>query len=142
MAFREKLAWTLLTTNAVGYAVYLYIVAGITTALGWDAPVRAIIPALIGMIVWETILAIVGASAAALSAPKESYAPADERDRAVARHAAARAYGLLSTGIGVTIVLVLIGMSLFKIVNLLLGLLVLAEILRYGGEAWHYRKGY
>lgn len=141
MAFREKLAWALLTTTAGGYAIYLYLLSQITSAIGWDGPVQAIVPALIGMIVLMTILAIIGASAAAISAPRDSYAAADERDRAVNRHASTRAYTFLSGGIGLTITLMLFNLSLFKVVNLLVSLLVIAEIVRYAGEAWHYRRG-
>lgn len=141
MAFREKLAWVLLATTAVGYAIYVVIVSHIAGKTGWDSPVVAIVPALIGMIVWMTIVAVAGSITAAVSAPQDSYAPADERDRDVSRRASARAYPFLSAGIGLTIALMLFDMGLFKTMNLLVSVLVLAEIVRYAGEAWHYRRG-
>lgn len=141
MAFREKLAWALLATTAGGYAIYLYLLAGVTGRLGWDGPVWAIVPPLIGMGVLMAVLATIGAGGAAISAPRDATSPADERDRAVARTAQAYAYWVLTSGIGVTVALMLADITRFQIANLLVSVLVVAEIVRYGSEAWHYRLG-
>lgn len=141
MAFREKLAWALLATMIGGYAVYWWTVLDITAEAGWRAPLWALIPPLIGMCIWITLLAIVGAGAAALSAPRDSYAPADERDRSVARIASARAYGFITIGLGAIIVLAFLDLSTFQLVHVLVSLLVGAEVVRYAGEAWQYRWG-
>ncbi|WNO54890.1 hypothetical protein [Stakelama saccharophila] len=142
MAFREKLAWALLATTAGGYAIYCYLLAGVTGRNGWDGPVWSIVPPLIGMGVLMALLATIGAGGAAISAPRDATAPPDERDRLVARTAQAHAYWVLTSGIGVTVALMLAGISLFQITNLLVSILVIAEIVRYASEAWHYRRGW
>ncbi|WP_208402819.1 DUF2178 domain-containing protein [Sphingomonas japonica] len=141
MAFREKLAWALLATTIGGYVVYWSAVRAITGDAGWDAPIWMLVPPLIGLCVLTTLLAIVGAGAAALSAPKESYAPADERDRDIARGASARAYSVVTIGLGAVIVLTFANLSLLQLVHALVSLLILSEGVRYASEAWSYRRG-
>ncbi|RHW18088.1 DUF2178 domain-containing protein [Sphingomonas gilva] len=142
MAFREKLAWALLATAIGGFAVYCYVVDAIVGEIGWRGPVWSLVPPLIGMCVLATILAIIGSIAAALSAPKESYAPADERDRTIAARASTRAYGVITIGLGAIITVTFAGLSQFQLVHALVCLLVCAEIVRYAGEAIAYRRGF
>lgn len=141
MAFREKLAWALLATSVAGFAGYWFVVDRIVEEAGWRGPIWALVPPLIGMCILTTILAIIGAGAAALSAPKESYAPADERDRAIAMRASMRAYGIISIGLGAIITVSFAGFSQFQLVHALVCLLLIAEIVRYAGEAIAYRRG-
>lgn len=141
MAFREKLAWALLATTITGYAVYWSAVEAIAGELGWRAPVWSLVPPLIGMCVLVTILAIVGASAAALSAPKESYAAADERDRDIARVASSRAYGVVTIGVGAVATLTFLNLSMLQVVHALVTVVTLSELVRYASEAWSYRRG-
>jgi hypothetical protein len=141
MAFREKLAWALLATAVAGFAGYWFVVSAIVEDAGWRGPIWALVPPLIGMCILTTILAIIGAGAAAMSAPRESYAPADERDRAIAMLASMRAYGLLTIGLGAIITISFFGLSQFQLVHALVCLLLTAEIVRYAGEAIAYRRG-
>ncbi|WP_284054058.1 hypothetical protein [Stakelama marina] len=141
MAFREKLAWALLATTVGGYAVYLLMLRSVTSSAGWDAPVEALVPALIGMTILMIVLAIVGAIVATVSAPQEAGA-SDERDLAIRRIGRSRAYGVMISGVCGIIILAVSGSNMFQAANALVSILAIAEIVRYGSEAWNYRRGY
>lgn len=141
MAFREKLASTLLATTLAGFAVYLYVIFAIARRGGWAIPVHAIVPALIGMGVLTAILSAIGATIVAVRASADADAPADERDRLVARTASARAYGVVVIGLAGTVGAMLLGVGAFPVASLLVGILVVGEATRYASEAWLYRRG-
>jgi len=141
MSFREKVAWVLLAAVLMGLAVYLYVVLGIASVSGWDAPVWAIVPGLIAMGLLTAILAAIGAAVTATRSREDAHAPADERDRSIARLAAARSYSMIVPGLAGIVTAMLLGATLFQVANLLVALFLASEAIRYASEAIAYRRG-
>ena len=140
MAFREKIAWLSLATMLAAYGVYFGIV-GPAARFGEDRMVDIIWS--FGLVAAAHAIAmIVGAVAIALMATKEASAPADERDRAIARRGGTIGYYVLIVGT------ILVGVVMpftdppWRIVNAALLAIVLAEVTHQAVVVWSYRRGW
>ena len=140
MAFREKIAWLSLATILVAYGVYFGIV-GPAAGFGrerlldilWSfGPVAAV----------HGVAMIVGSVAIAIASHKEADAPADERDRAIARRGAAISYYVLLTGTLLVGVVMPFSEPPWKIINAALAAVVLAETVGYAVILTSYRRGW
>jgi hypothetical protein len=138
MAYREKLAWVQFTAMALPYAVYFTLVA-----------TRPPEPRLIDMLwlfgaaaIVHALLAGFGSLAIRVQAGTEGRAPADERDRAIARRGRSIAYIVLLVG------MMLVGVAMpfteppAKIVNTGLLAIVIAELVNGGVVLLSYRRGW
>lgn len=140
MAFREKIAWLCLTAMVLAYGAYFTLAAQLA-AQGVDRTPAFI--ALLGVVLGAQALVVIVASIAmALQSRREAQAPADERDRAIARRGAASAYYVLLIG------MILVGCVMpfrdrgWVIINAALFMLALAEIVRYAIIVASYRRGW
>lgn len=140
MPFREKLAWLSLGAMVVAYGAYFAVAAQLARS-GAATPMTYL--ALLGAVLGAQALVVIVVSVAlAIQSGRDSRAPADERDRAIARRGAALAYFVLLVG------MVLVGCVLpfsargWAIINAGLLALVLAEVVRYGAIVWSYRRGW
>lgn len=140
MAFREKIAWLTLVTMLVAYGVYFGVV-GPAAGFGRAHMVNIIWSFGIVAAVQAVIMAV-GAIAIAVTATKEAQAPADERDRAIARRGATIGYYVLIVGMIVVGVVMPFSEPPWKIVNAALLAIVLAEAAHQAVVLLGYRRGW
>jgi hypothetical protein len=140
MAFREKTAWLTLATMFVAYSIY-FILIGAAARNG--EPQLTTIISTFGMIaVAQIIVVIAGSVVLAVTSTKEARAPADERDRAIARRGASFGYYFLLVGVIVVGVVMPFASTPWKIINAALAAIVLAEIVRNAAVLLSYRRGW
>lgn len=140
MAFREKIAWLSLVTMLVAYGAYFGIVG---PAAGFGSRHMADIIWSFGPVAAaHGVAMIIGAIAIAVAATREANAPADERDRAIARRGGTVGYYVLIVGT------ILVGVVMpftdppWRIVNAALLVIVLAEVTHQAMVVWSYRRGW
>jgi len=139
IAFREKIAWLSLLSMIVAYSVYFAMAAA---AMRHGATTLRLIGYLAAVLVVQAIVVAAASVAIALASGAEARAPADERDRAIARRGAAAAYFVLMIG------MILVGCVMpfsdrgWTIVNAALFALLAAEVVRYGIIVASYRRGW
>ena len=140
MAFREKLAWVSFLAMLIPYAVYFGIL-GPSVNFGEDRMLD-ILWTFGPVAVAHGLGVIIGRIVLSMMSPEDARAPADERDRAIARRALTIAYYVLIAGF----VLVGVGMPFseppWKIVNIALLAIVLAEFVGQIIALISYRRGW
>lgn len=138
MAYREKLAALNLAAMALVYSVYFTLSAmrppvprliDMLWLFGIAAPVHAMLYGLIGYAIKR-------------HAGKEGSAPADERDRAIARRGRSIAYLVLLGGTILTGVAMPFSEAPGRIVDTTLLAIVLAELVNQGVVLASYRRGW
>ncbi len=140
MAFREKIAWLTLVTMLAAYGFYF----------GWAGPRIGFGEVRMLDIVWtfgpvaavHALAVIVGSILIAVTAAREANAPADERDRAIARRGSTIGYYVLLTGMILVGVVMPFTEPAWKIVNTALLAIVIAETVRDGVIVLSYRRGW
>lgn len=140
MAFREKIAWLTLATMAVAYGAYFGII-GPAAGFG-EARMVDIIWSFGLVAAAQAVAMIAGAILLAVLARREAQAPADERDRAIARRGATIGYYVLIVGIILVGVVMPFSSPPWKIVNAALAAIVLAEAVHQGVVLLSYRRGW
>src|SRR4051812_13178659 len=94
-AFREKIAWLSLAGMIIAYSVYFTLAA---RGIAHGAGTGELLGCLAGVLLVQMLVVIAGSIAIALQSGSEARAPADERDRAIARRGASAAYFVLMIG--------------------------------------------
>ena len=140
MAFKEKIEWVTLATMVVAYGTYFALLA--TAARNGAPPVMDMLIWFGGITVAQVIAIAVLSSILAIMAHREANAPADERDRAIARRAGNIAYYVLMVGMILVGVVMPFSEPNWKIINAALLALVVAEATRYVLVILSYRRGW
>ena len=140
MAFREKIAWLTLGTMLIAYGIYFGIV-GPAARFG-ENRMLDIIWSFGPVAAAHGVAMIVGATLIAILSRKEASAPADERDRAIARRGATIGYYVLIVGMIVVGVVMPFSEPPWKIVNTALLAIVLAETVHSAVVLLSYRRGW
>lgn len=152
MSYRERSAWISLVTT-LGVWGWYFVVLARSFARG-EADGARFVGLFIGCVVAIVALSIVLAIADAVRAPKESEAPADERERLIALRATGMAFPVLSvlvlTVAAASPILAGLGPSIFAddplgevtllTANGVLLAVVVAEVVRSGGQILLYRR--
>ncbi|QIG81229.1 hypothetical protein [Stakelama tenebrarum] len=141
MPFREKEAWLALAGMVLGYGGYFTVVA-MTQGQPPENP--------LSFVIWFAIATVVrvaiefgGRAVFATRSPGEARARPDERDRAIAQHGLAVAYGVMMLALIVVGVLMPLSVTdSWHIANTGLFGLVLAEITRCAVVVADYRRGW
>lgn len=140
MAFREKTAWLTLASMVVAYTIYFAMIGRVAEH---GSPHLLDIIWVFGPIAAaQAVVVIIGSIALAVQAGGEARAPADERDRAIARRAANIAYYVLLVGMILVGVVMPFTDTPFKTVNAALLAIVLAEGIRNAIVLLSYRRGW
>lgn len=140
MAFREKSAWLTLVTMVVAYTIYFTMIG--LAARGGEPHLLDIIWIFGPIAATQGLAVIAGSIFLALQSRGEARAPADERDRAIARRAANIAYYVLLVGMILVGVVMPFTDTPFRTVNAALLAIVLAEATRYAFVLLSYRRGW
>jgi len=140
MVFREKIAWLSLAAMIVAYGIY-FPLAEQAAARG-EATTPHLLVLLGGVLTVQALVVIVASIAMAIQSGRDANAPADERDRLIARRGAAIAYFVLMVGmVSVGCVMPFYDQG-WEIINAALFALVIAEIVRYVVIVLSYRRGW
>jgi hypothetical protein len=140
MAFREKIAWLTLVTMVVAYGIYFGIV-GPAARFG-EGRMLDIIWSFGLIATAHAIAMIVGSILIAILSRKEASAPADERDRAIARRGGTIGYYVLMAGTILVGVVMPFSEPPWKIVNTALLAIVIAGVACQVVILWSYRRGW
>jgi hypothetical protein len=132
MLFREKIHWAAFVGLGGAFSWYFlsYPWAGIGAAAGKLVPVAIII----------ILLMSVTAAYLAIRYPKDAHLKEDERERAIHLRGTHAAYYPLVLGVYALLVAVFWGFSGAALLNLLLAIVVFAELVRVGAQLWLYRR--
>lgn len=138
MSFREKIHWAAFVGLAGAFGWYF-----LTYPWEWVGT-RAGIAAVAGMLVPVTIIIIalmsVTAAWLAIRYPKEAHLKEDERERSIHLRGTHAAYYPLVLGSYAVLIAVFRGWSGAMLLNLLLAVVVSAELVRVGSQLWFYRR--
>jgi hypothetical protein len=140
MSFREKIAWLALGGILVAFGPYFAALALFGTQPFTTA--RAGIGTLLGIVTLLVVAMIALSILIALTNLRDAQTPSDERDRAIARRAAARAYPVLLAGCFAGLATLFVGAGQGMLVNTLLAAITVAEVTRCGGEILGYRRAH
>ena len=140
MPFREKTAWLTLTTMIAAYALYFYLIGD--PAHHGRPPLLDIILIFGAIAVGQALVVIVGSILLAVSSLGDARAPADERDRAIARRGASTGYYVLLIAVTLTGVVLPFSQAPWKVVNATLAAIVVAEVTRNAVVLLSYRRGW
>lgn len=140
MAFREKIHWAAFIGLAGAFGWYFI-------AYPWAiVGTRAGVAAVAGMLVPVTIIIIavmsVVAAYLAIRYPKEANLKEDERERDIHVRGTHAAYYPLVLGVYAAIIAIFNRIEGAALLNLLLAIVVSAELVRVGWQLWLYRRGY
>jgi formate-dependent nitrite reductase membrane component NrfD len=140
MSFREKTAWLALAAMALAYGAYF-----VAIELNQPYDARSML-LFLGLFAAASVLRLViefgGRLVLVRQAPEDARAPADERDRAIARRSASVAYWALMIGMINVGIVMPFSEGGWAIVNAALFALVAAELIRYGVMVYGYRRGW
>jgi hypothetical protein len=75
-----------------------------------------------------------------LHAPKDAKTPKDEREHSIELHAFRPAYYVLLAGALLSIITLRLADSVLARAHVVLGVVCIAELVRYGTQLYHYRK--
>ena len=143
MSFHEKSRWIALGANLLVWGWYFVTLARILTG---DIHARiedqsGLLGMMVPVILAITIIHIVGHAIVAALKPGEARTSLDERERAIARHAAAIGYNVLCVGIALALGATLYYWTAFVAINAVMLAFIIAESVRYGVEIAQYRGG-
>lgn len=138
MSFREKLHWAAFVGIAGAFGWYFL-------TFPWDmVATRAGIGAAAGMLVPVTliIVALMSVTAAwlAIRYPKDAHLKEDEREQHIHLRGTFAAYYPLVLGSYAVLVAIFWGWNGAMLLNLLLAVIVSAELVRVGWQLWLYRR--
>ena len=140
MSFREKIAWLSLIAKVAAYGAYFTLVSPAFLRNG--ASTGYFLALLGGILTVQAVMVTIASIVLAIQTGRDANAPADERERAIARRGAAIAYFVLMVGIIVVGCVMPFSKSGWQIVNAALLALVASEIIRYGVIVVSYRRGW
>jgi hypothetical protein len=139
MSFQEKSRWIALTANLIAWGWYFFTLSRLPAGLPDE---RGLLGMMVPVIVAITIINIVGHVIVAVLKPSEAKTELDEREKAIARRAAAIGYTVLCIGIAVALGATLWFWTVFYAVNAVMFAFILAECVRYGVEIAGFRRGF
>ena len=139
MSFREKMHWVafLGIAGAFGWYFITFPWAIIETRIAIGAVAGMLVPVTIIII---AIMSIV-ATFLAIRFPREAHLKEDERERDIHRRGTHAAYYPLVIGVYMILTAIFWGFEGAALLNLVLGIVVCAELVRVGAQLWLYRKG-
>lgn len=140
MSFREKMHWVALVSLILGFGWYFlsYPWEVANTKMGMLTSVWMLIPTTIIFLVPM----IAGTAWFAARSPKEVYLKEDERESIIHLRGTRAAYYPLVLGVWANVFALINGLSFGWSVNILMGTLVTAELIRVGSQLYYYRRGY
>ncbi|HEV3061774.1 MAG TPA: hypothetical protein VGY48_26215 [Vicinamibacterales bacterium] len=138
MSFREKSAWISFVSILLVFGAYFWNVARVLGGrVGQDAAYGISIGLLIAFVLLEIVLHI----AVAIQAPDEARAPRDERERLIEMRATRVAFQVLVVGALAGVGTLHVTRSAWVMSQVVLLAVVVAELVKFGGQIFYFRRG-
>jgi hypothetical protein len=140
MSFREKIHWVAFVALLLAFGWYFisYPWPIMDTQEGVGAVAAMLFPVAVFIIGLMSILT----AAVAIRSPKEANLKEDERERIIHLKGTHMAYYPLVLGVWGNLFAIFYHISAAGRLNLLIATVVLAELVRVGGQLYYYRRGY
>jgi len=138
MPFREKIAWISLVATLVVYGGYF---VSLTVSWGGEGWISDSFGLLVGTTVLFVVVMIALTVVAAVLAPADAAAPADEREKLISLKASQFPYFALSSGAFTTIVALFVGTDRFFAANFLFLSMIVAEVAKDAAQIFYFRRG-
>ena len=140
MSFREKLYWARLSVTILCWGYYFISFGLAVQGAALDVPAYQALFFKMGML---SVFLSLGVAATLVAYDRKS-APRteDERDRAIEQHSARISYYILILGCFLVLSLLFSGFDGFMTFNVLLAVVVIAELIRASLNLVGYRRGY
>jgi hypothetical protein len=138
MSFRETLHWAAFVgiIGAFGWYCVSYPWAMIDTPAGIDAIAAMLVPVTIIIIA----LMVITATYLGIRYPREAHLKEDERERHIHLRGTHAAYYPLVLGSYAVLIAIFRGFSGAALLNLVLAVVISAELVRVGRQLWLYRR--
>jgi hypothetical protein len=138
MSFREKSAWISFLSIFVIFGIYFWHVLEVEAGRADPhATGRLFFTLLIVLVVVEVVLHVLVAA----QSPKEARTPKDERERLIDLKATRIAFFVLLIGALLAIATIHHGADRVELAHCVLFAVVVAELVRFGGQIVFYRRG-
>ena len=138
MSFREKSAWVSFATILVVFGAYFW---NVIRVLGGQVEFRAAYALSVALLVAFVVLEIVLHIVLAIQAPKEALAPRDERERLIEMRATRVAFQVLVVGALAGVGMLHVTTSAWRMAQVVLLAVVVAELVKFGGQILYVRRG-
>jgi hypothetical protein len=138
MSFREKSAWISFVSILLVFGAYFWNVGRV---LAGRVGQRSAYGVSIGLLVAFVLLEIVLHIAVAAQAPDEARAPRDERERLIEMKATRVAFQVLVVGALAGVGTLHVTRSAWVMSQVVLLAVVVAELVRFGGQILYFRRG-
>jgi hypothetical protein len=135
MSLQERSAWINLVCLLGVYGAY-----GVWAAAAPRTP-GAVVAGVIGAAIGVAVAAIALNIMSAILSRREDRVRPDERDRVIAWRARGFAYLVVISAVGVSPALYFFHPDAIGLANAVLGVMVAAEVARYGAQVFLYRRG-
>ena len=138
MSFREKSAWVSFITILLVFGAYFWTVSQemhgeIANATAFNVEIAL----LVAFVLIEIVLHV----ALAMQAPNEARAPRDEREQLIEMKATRVAFQVLVIGALACVGLLHVTRSAWAITQHVLLAVVVAQLVRFGGQILYFRRG-
>lgn len=138
MSFREKSAWISFVTILVVFGAYFWTIRSV---LRGDIGYEAAFPVEVGLIVAFVLIEIALHIALAMQSPSEARAPRDEREQLIEMRATRVAFQVLVVGALAGVGLMHMTRSVWAMGQHMLLAVVVAQLVRFGGQILYFRRG-
>lgn len=138
MSFREKSAWISFVTILLVFGAYFW---NVSQALHGEVTYDTAFKVELGLVAAFVLIEIVLHIALAMQAPNEARAPRDEREQLIEMRATRVAFQVLVIGALACVGLVHVTRSAWAIGQHVLLAVVVAQLVRFGGQIFHFRRG-
>jgi hypothetical protein len=138
MSFREKSVWISFVSILLVFGAYFWNVARV---LGGRVEYRAVYNASIGLLIAFVVMEIVLHLAVAIPSPTEARAPRDERERLIEMRATRVAFQVLVVGALAGVGMLHVTRSTWVMAQVVLLAIVVAELVKFGGQILYFRRG-
>ena len=138
MSFREKSAWISFVLILLVFGAYFWTVAQV---LHGEMEPRTAFSIEVGLVIAFVLLQIVLHGVLAMQAPDEARTPRDERERLIDMKATRVAFHVLVLGALASAGLMHMTRSVWVLGQHVVLAVVVAELVRFGGQILYYRRG-
>ena len=138
MSFREKSAWISFVSILLVFGAYFW---NVNRVLGGEVERRAAFKVSAGLLVAFVLIEILLHIAVAIQAPNEARAPKDERERLIEMRATRVAFQVLVVGALAGVGLMHVTSSAWVVGQHVLLAVVVAELVKFGGQILYFRRG-
>ena len=138
MSFREKSAWISFVSILMVFGAYFW---NVIRVLGGHVQYRAVFNVEVGLLVAFILLEVVLHIVLVMQAPNEARAPRDEREQLIEMKSTRVAFQVLVIGALAGVGAMHLTASAWAMAHGVLLAVVVAELVKFGGQIFYFRRG-